>query len=208
MKGQINVFGRPARLGAVAIGICLGLTLQLRLSAQQPADTSAVKSIEATDQESGIHYLRLSVTAKADDDAEPPRLTMECRQDKRGKKDLFWYVSFGHVPEQGFEPPFRSNQGNPFPPRLPREKIILEFDGYMKSKPFPRVWELKPWGELWYCNPGMDCPNLDGPRQMLVYLRALPTLRLHGSVAGQPKQAVFATKPLLDAMHQSPICGW
>jgi hypothetical protein len=165
---------------------------------------------EGTDPGSGIHYLRLSVTSAplSDGSPEPPRLTMECRE-KNGKHDLLWYLSFGGVPEQSFEPPFHATDTQLFPPPLPREKLTMDFEGYMKSKPFTRIWVEEPSGELRYCNSGMECPNMDSPLQFIAFLNALPGLHIQSAThdGSRPQEVLFATRPLLEAMKASPVCS-
>jgi hypothetical protein len=178
-------------------------------AAQQASAASVVKRVEGVDPGSGIHYLRLSITVPPATGAaqDPPRLTMECR-DKNGKHDLLWYLSFGGIPEQNFDPPFRPTQTDLFPPRLPRQKLTMFFEGYMRSKPYARTWLIQPSGELRYCNPGMDCPNMEGPQYFLAFLNALPGLRIRGAnpLSSTQQELFFQTRPLLDAMKASPVC--
>jgi hypothetical protein len=175
-----------------------------------PASDASVKRVEGVDAGSGVHYLRLSITLPPAAGAaqEPARLTMECR-DKSGKHELLWYLSFGGIPEQAFEPPFRRTNTDLFPSRLPRQKLTMFFEGYMQSKPFVRTWFVEPSGELRYCNPGTDCPNMEGPIQFLTYLNSLPGLRIRGinPSGGSQQEVLFPTRPMLDAIKASPVCG-
>jgi len=205
----------PARF--ITCADCLLLLCCCRIVPAQDASAplaattaaSAVKRVEGFDAPSGIHYLRLSLAAASANTAEPdpPRLTMECRE-KNGKHDLLWYLSFGGIPEQAFDPPFHPTDTDLFPPHLPRQKLTMFFEGYMKSKPYVRIWVMELSGELRYCNPGMDCPNMEGPQQLLSFLNALPGLRIRGANAsGKQLELFFATRPLLDAIKASPVCG-
>jgi hypothetical protein len=201
-----------ARVACLLLLCCRGLSPQdasVKLPSPAP---SAVKQVEGVDSGSGIHYLRLSITSLSTNEAahDPPRLTMECR-DKNGKHDLLWFLSFGGIPEQSFEAPFHATDTDLFPPRLPRQKLTMFFEGYMQSKPYVRVWLAEPSGELRYCNPGMDCPNMEGPRQLLTFLNALPGLRIRGidpSAANIQHEVFFPTRPLLDAIKASPVCAF
>jgi hypothetical protein len=205
----------PAQaLAAYSLGLlllsCVTLAAQ-KATAALPPDIPVLKQVDGVDASSGIHYLRLSLalppTAGA---ATPPaRLTMECRVNN-GKHDLLWYLSFGGVPEQTFEPPFHRTDTDLFPPQLPRQKLTMFFEGYMKSKPFARTWLIEPSGELRYCNPGADCPNMDGPLYFLTYLNALPGLRIRGasSLGNSQQELFFQTRPLLDAIKTNPVCAF
>jgi hypothetical protein len=189
-----------------------GIVAAQEASAPQPAPAvSQVKRVEGVDATSGIHYLRLSVTASPASGAaqDPPRLTMECR-DKNGKHELLWYLSFGGISEQGFEPPFHATDTELFPPHLPRQKLTMFFEGYMQSKPFVRTWLVEFSGELRYCNPGIDCPNMEGPQYFLTFLNALPGLRIRGAnpSSGSQQELVFQTRPLLDNLKASPACAF
>jgi hypothetical protein len=180
------------------------------VAGQQPAPGApSVKRVEGTDAGSGIHYVRLSLSLPTADGAStlPPRFTMECR-DKKGKHDLLWYVSFGGVPEQDFEPPFHSTQTNLFPPQYPSVKLKAVFEGYMKSRPFVRAWVALPSGELRFCNSGIGCTNMEAARDFIPFLNALPGLRITGRIheGGAPEEAFFPTRPLLDEMQKIPIC--
>ena len=179
--------------------------------AQPTAAAPAVKRVEGVDAASGIHYLRLSVTLPPAGSAaqDPPRLTMECR-DNKGKHDLLWYLSFGAIAEQSFEPPFHPTDTIVFPPRLPRQKLTMFFEGYMQSKPYVRTWLVEPSGELRYCNPAVDCPNMESPRQLLAFLNALPGLRIRGvnPWSNSQQEVFFPTRPLLDEIKASPVCAF
>jgi hypothetical protein len=192
--------------------LCCRIAPAQAASPAQPApDASAIKRVKGVDAGSGIQYLRLSITLPPATGAAqyPPRLTMECRANK-GKHDLLWYVSFGGVPEQSFEPPFHPTDAQPFPPLLPRRKLTMFFEGYMQSKPFARTWLLEPSGELRYCNPGLDCPNMEGPLHFLAFLNSLPGLRIRGAnpLSNNQQDVVFQTRPLLDALKTSPACAF
>ena len=170
-----------------------------------------VFSSEGTDTTSGVHYLRLSITAPIEPGKteEPPRFTFECRE-IRGKHDLLWFVSFGGVGIQNFEPPFRPTPTQQFPPALPHARLKMIFEGYTKTKPYMRVWTALPSGEYRYCNAGMDCTNMESARQFIPYLDALPGLRISttGGVGSKPPEVFFALRPLLEAARKSPVCGF
>ena len=81
----------------------------------------------------------------------------------------------------------------------------MNFEGYTRWKPLTRAWEPDPSGELRYRNPGMHSPNLDTPRSFLVYLNALPALRI-GYADGRAGAVVFQTRALLDELAKTSIC--
>jgi hypothetical protein len=133
--------------------------------------------LEGVDAASGIHYVRLilylpSVGGSID---APPRFIMECTENK-GKRDLAWFVSFGAVSNIYFTPPFRPTPQQPFPSRNPSTNLKMTFEGYTKWKPYTRSWEILPFGELRYRNPGVDSPNMDSPRFFVQYLNSLSRL--------------------------------
>jgi hypothetical protein len=214
MSPQGRVFLPPQFAARVAclLLFCCRIALAQDASPPQPAPgASPVKRVDGVDPGSGIHYLRLSITGAPAIGAaqDPPRLTMECR-DKNGKHDLLWYLSFGGISEQGFEPPFHPTDTDPFPPHLPRQKLTMIFEGYMQSKPYVRIWLVEPSGELRYCNPGVDCPNMEGPPYFLTFLNALPGLRIRGAnrSGGNQQEIFFQTRPLLDAIKASSACAF
>lgn len=165
--------------------------------------------LEGTDTESGIHYIRLSLSLAVlrGSTETPPRFTMECT-DNHGKRGLAWFVSFGGVQSTGFIPPFRPTPQEPFPPRNPSVNLKMTFEGYTKWKPYTRSWEVLPSGELRYRNPGIDSPNLDEPRFFLQYLNSLPGLRVAYAKRSpeDPPDVFFATRPLLDELRRIPVC--
>jgi hypothetical protein len=170
----------------------------------------AFSRVESTDADTGIHYVRLSVSSAASV-AEPglaPRFTLECR-DVKGKHDLFWYLSFGGVPVQPFMPPFKPSPSDPFPPNYPRVKLEMEFDGYMHTKPSARTWEELPSGELRFCNASMNCPNMETARNYMSFLNALPTLRISYSKSsdGRSPEQVFQLRSLVDEANKTPLCA-
>ncbi len=166
--------------------------------------------LEGVDAGSGIHYVRLMLSSLLPASAiqqPPPRFTMECR-DKKRKHDLLWYVSFGGVPDPGFEPPFHPTQTDLFPPHYPNVKLKMGFEGYTKWKPFIRAWVALPSGEFRYCNAGMDCPNMETARHFMQYLDVLPGLRISfaNRASAAPPEAFFETGPLLEEMKRNSIC--
>jgi len=165
--------------------------------------------LEGVDADSGIHYIRLllSLPAASGSSLAPPRFTIECTENK-GRRDMSWFLSFGGVDDTQFTPPFRPTQASPFPPPHPNASLKMTFEGYTRWKPFVRVWEVLPSGELRYRNPGMQSPNMDTPRSFLQYLKPLPGLRIGYAKAapGSPPEVLFQTRPLLDEMQKTPLC--
>lgn len=169
----------------------------------------APSRVEGTDTISGTHYVRLSVSAAASG-TEPdlaPHFTLECR-DVKGKHDLFWFLSFGGVPVQPFEPPFKSSKSEPFPPDYLKVKLKMDFEGYMRTKPYTRAWEELPSGELRFCNASLSCPNMETARNFMSYLNALSTLRISyaKSSDGTSPEQVFQLRSLVDEANKTPIC--
>ena len=194
--GLIFTAGRPAR------------TQQTPVAQLVPGAPNLAR-FEGTDAESGIHYIRftLSLAPALDSPGAPPHFTMECTDD-HGRHDLGWLVAFGGVTPGPFLPPFHSTQERPNRPKYPTEKLTMDFEGYTKWKPVTRAWETLPSGELRYRNPGMHSPNMESPRAFLVYLSSLPALRIGYAApqVGIPADVVFQTRPLLDELAKTPIC--
>ena len=165
--------------------------------------------LEGVDAVSRIHYVRLllSLPAPQGSTKPPPRFTMECTE-KKGKRSLAWLVSFGGIADVGFTRPFQPTPQERFPPTNPSANLKLTFEGYTKWKPYTRSWEVLPSGELKYRNPGIDSPNLDGPRFFLKYLGSLPGLRIgYAKPAPEsPPELFFRTQPLLDELNKTPVC--
>jgi hypothetical protein len=106
----------------------------------QLASSASLQRIEGTDAGSGAHFVRLLLSLPPSADAPsipPPRFTVECF-DNKGKHDMRWLLSFGGIPDNGFEQPFRASQTALFPPAYPSANLRMVFEGYMKSKPFTR----------------------------------------------------------------------
>jgi hypothetical protein len=169
----------------------------------------SLSRLEGVDAGSGIHYVRLilSLPPLEDSTQAPPRFIMECTEIK-GRRDLSWFVSFGGVAGVDFTPPFRPTQAERFPPRYPGANLTMTFEGYTKWKPYVRSWEVLPSGELRYRNPGLESPNMDGPRFFLPYLNSLPGLRIgyaKRSVRDSP-DLLFQTRPMLDELKKNPAC--
>ena len=177
----------------------------------EPNAAPAPVRVEGTDAESGVHYVRLSVpsaapTVPADLAA---RFTLECR-DVKGKRDLLWFLSFGGVPVQSFQPPFRPSQSDPFPPNYQKVKLKMDFEGYMRSKPVTRAWEQMPSGEFRFCNAGLGCPNMETARFYMSYLNALPTLRIAYAKSFDkepPPEQVFELRYLVDEANKTQACN-
>ena len=182
-----------------------------KISVNQPVMVAPnLLRLEGVDADSGIHYVRLlfSLPPIAGSTKSPGRFTMECTENK-GKRDLVWFVSFGGIDDIQFTPPFRPTQTELFPPDRPSISLKMTFEGYMKWKPYTRVWEVLPSGELRYRNPGMQGPNMETPRYFLPYLNSLPGLRivLAKYAPGNPPELFFQTQPLLDEMKKIPLCA-
>jgi hypothetical protein len=179
-------------------------------SVPQPvAVTPNLERLEATDPGSGIHYVRLSLSLPATENASlPPRFTIECRED-HGKRDLQWFVGFGSAQDSGFIPPFHRTQTVLFPPVYPKVKLKMNYEGYIKWKPVTRDWEALPSGELHYLNPGVGSPNMEPARSFLPYLNSLPGLRIGYAKPGNgdPAELFFPTQPLLDEIKKTPTCA-
>ncbi|HZL52824.1 MAG TPA: hypothetical protein VFC37_17975 [Terracidiphilus sp.] len=187
------------------------LFAQNDVTLQPAAGEPILLRIEATDLESGIHYVRLMLSLRTNEDAAQttqPRFTVEC-QDIKGKQEMLWFVSFGGVEDPGFVPPFRATQANLYPPHYPGVDLKMTFEGYIKSKPFTRSWSLLPSGQLRYRNGGADSPNMESARWFLRFLSSLPGLRIvHAKpLKGHPGEIFFPTQPLLDELKKAPICS-
>ena len=178
---------------------------------QPEAGKPILQRVEATDLESGIHYVRLLLSLRTNEDAAQtaqPRFTVEC-QDIKGKREMLWFVSFGGVEDPGFVPPFRATQANPYPPHYPGVNLKMTFEGYIKSNPFTRSWSLLPSGQFRYRNGGADSPNMESARWFLRFLSSLPGLRIVPAkpLKGDPGEIFFPTQPLLDELKKVPICS-
>jgi hypothetical protein len=165
--------------------------------------------LEGVDAGSGIHYVRLilSLPPVENSTQAPARFIMECTEVK-AKRDLAWLVSFGGIADVNFIPPFRPTEAERFPPRNPSANLRMTFEGYMKWKPYVRSWEVLPSGELRYRNPGLESPNMDGPRFFLPYLNSLPGLRIGYAKpsVGEPAEFLFQTRTMLDELKKNPVC--
>jgi len=202
-------------LTATGAALVLLAAAQMALAQSGPAADQAsapvLKRVEANDPATGVHWVRLLLSApgtEADPNAVPPRFTVEC-QERNGKRDLLWLVSFGGVDDPGFTKPFIASQDNLFPPTYPSANLKMSFEGYLKPKPFTRSWSVLPSGELRYRNPGMSSPNMESPRYFMTFLNSLPGLRIGYARApkGHPAELFFRTQPLLDELRKSPICA-
>ena len=204
---------RNCRDCALVAAIFIACAASCAQTAPAPATLSAAPvpmRVEGTDVGSGTQYVRLSVTSSGSGMAPDlaPHFTLECR-DVKGKRDLLWFLSFGGVPVQQFEPPFKPSHSDPYPPNYPKVKLKMDFEGYMRSKPISRSWEELPTGEFRFCNAGLQCPNMESARFYMSYLTALPTLRIafaNSSESMLPEQ-VFDLRGLVDEANKTPICG-
>jgi hypothetical protein len=211
MRQTAMIIGTRMLSHALALHFCISLC-----PAQEAPKTQAVSvgpnlmRLEGMDSGFGIHFVRLllSLPVVAGSSQTPPRFTMECTEN-RGKRDLAWFVSFGGVDDINYVPPFRPSNGNLFPLQNPSANLKMTFEGYTKWKPYTRVWEVLPSGELRYRNPGIGSPNMNGPRFFLQYLNVLSGLRIRlaKSVAGSPPELFFETRPLLDELNKTPACN-
>jgi hypothetical protein len=105
-------------------------------------------------------------------------------------------------------PPFKSSRSEPFPPNYFQVKLKMDFEGYMRTKPFTRAWEELPSGEFRFCNASMNCPNMETARNFMSYLNALPTLRISyaKSSDGKSPEQVFQLRSLVDEANKTPLC--
>jgi hypothetical protein len=179
------------------------------LDGASSASVPALSRVEGTDAGSGTHYVRLAVSSSGSG-TEPelaPRFTLECR-DVKGKHDLIWFLSFGGVPVQSFVPPFKPSQDDPFPPTYHMVKLKMNFEGYMRTKPYTKAWEELPSGELRFCNSSIACPNMETARFYMAFLNALPTLRISHAKAsdGKASEQVFQLRSLVDEANKTPVC--
>lgn len=176
--------------------------------------------VEGRDTWSGVHYLRVLLTAQAQaGGAEQPAaangtadlnratLTGQCTQEASGKLRFELFANFGGVPDAAFYPPWHSiSREDLFPPGTRKVILTMEFLGYTKVKPYRRQFEevaAPEGGQLRYVNPGTASSNLEAPGWFFQYLRALPTLRL----SGEGHTAEFATAAWMAALHREPLCG-
>jgi hypothetical protein len=198
------------------VPLALVVTLLVSLcAAQEPSLPQQVviapnlSRLEGVDAGSGIHYVRLILSLPPVENSiqAPARFIMECTEIK-AKRDLVWLVSFGGIAGVNFIPPFRPTQAERFPPRNPSANLRMSFEGYMKWKPYVRSWEVLPSGELRYRNPGLESPNMDGPRFFLPYLNSLPGLRIGYTKpsVGEPAELLFQTRTMLDELKKNPAC--
>jgi hypothetical protein len=195
---------------ALVLSLLVNLSAAQEPSLPQPvAIAPNLSRLEGVDAGSGIHYVRLILFLPPGEDSTPApaHFIMECT-DIKGKRDLAWLLSFGGVAGVNFTPPFRPTQAERFPPRNPSANLRMTFEGYMKWKPYVRSWEVLPSGELRYRNPGLDSPNLDGPRFFLPSLNSLPGLRIGYAKrsVGDPSDLLFQTRNMLDELQKNPAC--
>jgi hypothetical protein len=211
MKTRIRQNARSAFLAALlfaefAVSV---LRAQEEVALQLVADAPNLMKAEGVDAGSGIHYVRLMqwLPAAEGSTEAPPRFSMECTEDK-DKRDLSWFASFGGVKDFHYTPPFQPTQAQPFPPRNPNAHLKMTFEGYMKWKPYERMWEVLPSGELRYRNPGLSSPNMENPRYFLQYLNSLPGLRIGYAKPGPAtaESVLFPTRAIQDQMQKIPIC--
>jgi hypothetical protein len=170
---------------------------------------STLERVENTDPDSGIHYVRFSISIPVvPDQPLPPRFTMECR-DNHGKRELEWFVGFGGAHDTGFIPPFHPTPAVPNPPKHPRVKLKMNYEGYIKWKPVTYVWEQMPSGEFHYLNAGMHSPNMPSARYFILNLSSLPGLRIgyEKPAQGDPLEMLFPTQPILDELKKTPTCA-
>jgi hypothetical protein len=200
--------GMRVAAGLIGLACLAGVTAEAQSGSVEVPGVHGVIRAAGTDAESGIRYVRLTVVlAGAESDSSAPaHFTMECTE-AGGKRELNWYVSFGGVEVGEFAPPFRPTPERKTAPANPREKLTMTFEGYRKWKPMTREWEVLPSGELRYLKPGMHSGNMEEARAYLPYLSALSSLRI-GYASRQPSmETVIQTRPLLDEVMKTDICG-
>ena len=171
--------------------------------AQTPIMLPVLTVIEGRDADSAIAYTRITLSAEqAQTVADSPALTVECAEEKSGRKvDL--YVDLGGA-ERTFHAPAKPDPVTHFKPSNPSVRLILTFEGY---KPFKRSWEMMPSGEYRYRPPGADSPNLDSVSFFLMYMYSVPVL--HISFADPRlgnKTAEFHTAGLSAEMKKRSLC--
>lgn len=214
MQSALNCRARALAAGIFfACAASLGQTVTTpALAAPNDPPTSSAPSlshVEGTDADLRTHYVRLSVSTPVSG-TEPEmasRFTVECR-DVKGKHDLLWFLSFGGVPVQPFMPPVKPSPGHPFRPKYRKVKLKMDFEGYMRTKPYTRAWEELPSGEFRFCNAGVHCPNMETARFYMAFLNALPTLRISftNSSDGTSPEQVFQLRSLVDEANKTPLC--
>lgn len=189
--------------------LCLCVCSAARAGVAQVAAAPGVTRAEGVDGPSGISWVHLAIEGKlvANGAAPelPPMLTAQCTQTKDGKQKFELLADWGGVKDKAYYPPWQPHKGDPFPPRLDKVTVTMEFLGYTHVKPVKRQWVelLEPVGELKYNTPGMGSGNMEEVMFYLRYLLALPTLRLSASGLSTVE---FMTTPLLDAVRKEPMC--
>ena len=122
---------------------------------------------------------------------------------------MLWFLSFGGIADPGFVPPFHPTKVNPHPPHYPTVNLKMVFEGYIKSKPFTRSWNLMPSGELRYRNGGLHSPNMESAYWFQQFLRSLPGFRVAYAKPqdGDSGEIFFRTQLLLDKQNETPTCS-
>jgi hypothetical protein len=200
-----------ARLLLAFAATSTALIAQKDATLEPPSSTPLLQRAEATDLESGIHYVRLMLSLRGNEESPQraqPRFTVEC-QEVNGKREMLWFVSFGGVEDPGFVPPFRATKSTLYPPSYPGVNLKMTFEGYIKSKPFTRSWSSLPSGQLRYRNGGAYSPNMESARWFMGFLNSLPGLRIVYAKPepGDPAEIFFPTQLLLDELKKTPICS-
>ena len=150
-----------------------------------------------------IEGRRIDKTASASEHA--PRLTAQCTRSADAKLHLELLADPGNAAALTYFPPWHASPGVLFPPVYSRDSVTMSFLGYMKVKPARRTWEVlnQPSGELRYATPGLSSGNMEPVSYYLLYLRALPTLRLAIPEKGTLE---FMTTPWIEAIRKEPLC--
>jgi hypothetical protein len=182
----------------------LGSHLACGASFAQTATAPGLAIIEGQDADSGLMYARITLPAEqASGAADSPALTVQCSQlNSRKKIDL--YFDFGGV-DRSFHAPEKPDPVTHLLPANPSVRLRLTFEGY---KPFNRTWEVMPWGEYRYRQPGVNSPNLDTVQFFLAYMYSVPVLHMtFTEKKASGKTAEFHTSGLIAEMKKNHLCN-
>lgn len=181
-----------------------------------PSLCAQIPLLRLTGTEENITYLKLvlpgdRVTPSKSLDtvtlptATPPHLIAQCLQSADGKLSLQLLADFGNIDDTSFHPNWKlAGPGDVIPKLRQNLQLTMQFFGYTKWKPIKQEWQVLriPANQLLYNAPGLHSANMEDLPFLLRTLLALPTVRInHGEDAAQ-----FLTTPLLDALHNAPLC--